>query len=362
MESSTPNPRSVQLYHLGFVLVSLAIFLFFTVMTATQLDTGKFDEIFFPKDFLIENFNRLRMRLGDRVFNQVLIGKNGWWEFTNDRNLDDYQNALRFSPESLEAIAENMRSCYSYAREHHITFLVVIAPNKASIYPEKLPDAIHPLTEMSRLDQLNDYLRTHGIPETLDLRPALREARQQRDVYYQRGTHWNEYGAYIAYETILNALSQSHPDVIPYPVNFFRFRYFSSNNAPRGGDIGLTGLIQANFLAPEPSFFITRNTDDIVQKIKFPIPEGKAAYHEISWIPASDLPSLMFFHDSFGYAALNDLLSLNFSRVSYLHRNVAPEYLNPRALAAFAPDIVIYEVVERDLDRLENQLVGCDAK
>jgi hypothetical protein len=120
-------------------------------------------------------------------------------------------------------------------------------------------------------------------------------------------------------------------------------------------------MIQANYLDQERSWFATRNTNDFVNRIKFPISDRIAAYHEVSWIPDSHLPSLLMLHDSFGVLGLNKFLATNFSKVYYVHRNAAPQYLNRQALAAFSPDIVIYEVVERDLYQLENELTGCVA-
>ena len=54
------------------------------------------------------------------------------------------------------------------------------------------------------------------MPVIVDLRPALKAARQDQDVYYKTNTHWNGYGAFIAYTTIINALGSSYPELKPY--------------------------------------------------------------------------------------------------------------------------------------------------
>ena len=236
---------------------------------------------------------------------------------------------------------------------------MVVAPNKASIYSDKLPDQIRPLSNLSRLDQLNNYLRTENIPQVLDLRPALRNARNWQDTYYPVGTHWNAYGAYIAYDAIINVLAQNHPNLETYSAEFFRFRTISPDKSlTRDKDIAL--LIKANHLVPEKAVFSTRNLNGLVHKVEYP--EAAFGYHEMSWIPEADLPTLLIFHDSFGNANLNDYLSLNFSRSFFVHRNSAYLYLNKAIIKQFSPDIVIYQVVERDLKAIQDDLSGCAAK
>ena len=352
MKPFQPNSNFKKIYNWCFILVLILIFLFVMLMSSRQ-GFGQLEDNFFQRNFLIENFNRLRIKVGDHVFPVVIIGKEGWMEYTGDGNMDDFQNALHFSSQALLNTAQTIEECHKYAQEHNMTFLIVVAPNKASIYPDKLPEEIQPLSELSRFDQLNNYLRSKKIPEILDLRTALREARQQQDVYNKLGTHWNNYGAYIAYVEIIDALSTQHPDLEPFSAKFLRFRLVSQDS----GDIA--GLIEANFLVKEPVPTSTRNVDDFVHKINFP--DAGFGYHEISWIPNSDLPTLLLFHDSFGYAGLNDFLALNFSKAYYVHRTASTLYLNKQAIEQFAPNVMIYEIVERNLKGIQGQLSGCAA-
>src|SRR5215211_6136800 len=103
MKPRQPDSRSIRTYHQAFILIVTGMLLFAMFMTSKQQGLGEFEANFFQRNLLIKNFNRLRIRLGDRVINQVIIGKNGWMEFTRGRNLDDYQNAISLSPEQLQA-------------------------------------------------------------------------------------------------------------------------------------------------------------------------------------------------------------------------------------------------------------------
>jgi hypothetical protein len=349
---------ALQRYHLCFVVFLTTIFVSVMFISVRLQGLGNLDKSFFQRNFLIGSFNRLRMKIGDRVFNNVLVGKDGWLQFTGDHNLDDYQNALNFSAAELRTVAATIQACHQYARERNMTFLIVVPPNKASIYPDKMPEQMQPVVDLSRIDQLNNYLRTHNIPEVVDLRPALREARQQQDVYYKLGTHWNEYGAYIAYDTIIHTLAKDYPDLEPYSAKFLRFRRNPAELLWRG-DIDTARILQLNHLSLEPTLFFTRNLGEVYSTIDFPNANTTYSYHRVSWIPDSRLPSLLIYHDSFGDVGLNNFLGLSFSKVHYIHRNSAPAFLNWKTIEQFSPDIILFEIVERNLMGIQSEIAGC---
>lgn len=342
-------------YDFVFSTLSLVI-LMFIMLSSVKQGYPQLPDAFFKKKFMIENYNRLRVKIGDRVFPNAIVGKNGWLEYTGGNNLDDYQNAVYFSNQDLEKIAQTINDCYQYAQAKDIVLLLVVAPNKASIYPEKLPDEIQTVSTLSRFDQLNDYLKKKNIPALLDLRPSLKKASLKQYTYYKYGTHWNEYGAYIAYETIIKELAENNLDITPYSSTFFRFRYILPNDDHRS-DNGIAQLMQLNFVSPEPYPFTTRNLQDFVGQINFA--DEKLNYHKITWTNNDQLPTLLVFHDSFGNWGLNKFLAMNFSKASYINREASRLFLNQKAIEHFAPDVIIYEIVERNLNIIQDDLSGC---
>jgi alginate O-acetyltransferase complex protein AlgJ len=345
------NPTKLttwQKYYSWLFVLALTFSLMYTMLMSYRQGYEQFENNFFQRNFLIENFNHLRIKLGDRVFPQVLIGKNGWMEYSTDNNLDDFQHAVGFSNETLQIIADKIKACNEYAQKQNITFLIVAAPDKVSIYPDKLPEQIQKLDGQSRLDQLNAYLKTQNLPEIIDLRPALLNARQQQDVYYKTNTHWNVYGAYTAYTEIIHVLAKTYPNQEAYPVKFFHIH----ETPPLVHDLPM--LIQANFIV-EPGLQSELRANDFVQRINLPDTYG---YNQISWIPNSHAPTLLIFHDSFGYA-LNSLLEVNFSKTYFIHRSSSASFLNKKNIEQFEPNILIFEIVERDLHALQDELTGC---
>lgn len=335
-----------RVYNVIFIVSLLIAFLCVMIVSMSHGYRG-FEENFLYKYYFIEKYNRLKLKVGDRVFPLVLVGNDGWMDYTNGNNLDDFQNSISLSPEKLKEIGDAVASCHQYAHTEGFTFLLVVAPNKASIYPDKLPEQIQQLSNESRLDQINAYLRANGIPEALDLRPALLEARKQREVYYKTDTHWNGYGAYAAYREIINNLSLSHPSLSPYPEKFF---HIHEERTKKPMDLAAT--IQANFILEQRIVPAQRN-DKYVHALDFP--DRK---YGISWIPDSDLPSLLMFHDSFGDSLYHFLL-YNFSEAYYHYLDAAPLFLDRNSIDQFDTDIVIVEIVERDIQNIPVDLQGC---
>jgi hypothetical protein len=314
---------------------------------SSLLGITKFEDNLFMKNFLIERANLLRIKIGDRVFPEVLIGKDGWMEYTGGGNLNDYQNTIPIPTNGEQIFEKRLESFNGYLQTQGITLLIVVAPNKASIYPDKLPEQIKTLSEQSRLDYLSSHLKPDNLSLILNLKPALQNARQEQDVYYKTNTHWNGYGAYIAYATIISALENSHPELKPYKIADLKL----NTTQPIVQDIPEI-LMRAKFIK-EPDFFYTPE-ENFVQTLTLIDYFG---YNRISWIPDSDLPTLLMIHDSFGYKFLNDYLSMNFGKSHFIHGGVnTPMYLNKETIQQFNPDIIIIEIVERNLEQLVNYL------
>ena len=123
-------------YNLFFFLFILCSIIYVMVRS---IGTGvvNFQENLYKKDFLIGNANLLRIKMGDRILPRALLGKDGWVEYTGGGNIDDFQN-LKKAINKKELLLK-LTTLNQYLKSQNITLLVVIAPNKATIYPDKLP-------------------------------------------------------------------------------------------------------------------------------------------------------------------------------------------------------------------------------
>jgi alginate O-acetyltransferase complex protein AlgJ len=321
-----------------FVIVMLCSIIFMMVKSIGSGITT-FQDNLYKKDFLVEKVALLRMKIGDRVFSQVLLGKDGWMEYTNGWNIDDFQNLTPLN--NKKGLRKKLVALNQYLESQGVTLLIVVAPNKATIYPDKLPEQIESLPGQSRLDQLSIYLKDGGL-QVVDLRPGLRTARQDQDVYYKTNTHWNGYGAFAAYTTIVNALGSSYPELKPYKATDLKL----VTSDPSVQDI--PRLIHVSTIT-EPMFFFEPQKS-FVQTLH---PGDYYGYNKFSWISDSKLPTLLMFHDSFGVMNLNDYLSMNFGKSHFVNMRGMSEYLTTETIRQFKPDVIIIEIVERDLNGLD---------
>ena len=341
---------SRQRYSQAFVLLLLGGLLFIMV-SSSLVGVSDFEDNLILKNLLIEKANWLRLKIGDRVFPNVLIGKDGWMEYTGDGNLNDYQNAIPIPKNGEKILVKRLESFNQYLQAQGITLLIVIAPNKASIYPDKLPEQIKILSEQSRLDYIVSHLNTNNLPTILDLRPALLNARLEQDVFYKTNTHWNGYGAFAAYTAILNELSKTHPELRPYKPEELDL------GTKRATVQDIAKLLQANFIK-EPHFFYMPKGHP-VQSLTLIDYYG---FNHITSVDDENLPTLLMIHDSFGYRFLNEYMSMNFEKAYFINSGEdTPLYLNRAAIEQFNPDIIVIEIVERSLKNLNNYLSQFDS-
>lgn len=328
-----------------FVLVILGS-LIYVMLQSISFGFAKFEDNFYQKSFLIEKANLLRIKLGNRVFPNVLLGKNGWMYYTGDGELNYFQNFRKM--ENEKELINKLKILNQDLKSQGIKLVFVVAPDKSTIYPDTLPEEIKRLSEQSWLDRLLSHSGEANMPLIVDLRPALRTARQDQDVFYKTDTHWNGYGAFAAYKAIINALASSYPDLKPYEISDLKLKLVTQrpdvHDTPRM--LGINTITESTlFIAPKKPFVETVHPADY-------------GYSQFSSVPGSTLPTLLSFHDSQGGHYLNDYLSMNFGKSYFIHYSLMPDYLTQKSIKQFKPDIVLIEFVERGLEQVDKLIVN----
>lgn len=190
----------------------------------------------FPKDFdnyyqdhfgmreiLTKQYRSLKYTIGDSPSQDVTIGKNGFLFLGSAKKgyndfldpMGDYRGINRYSPEKLSLLVSYMDDLNKWLAQQGIKYALVIAPNKATIYPEMLPNYIQKIHQESALDQLVTALRSIDNFLIIDLRDALSEAKSKGYVYYKTDTHWNYFGANIVQKVIVSELNKATNNDIP---------------------------------------------------------------------------------------------------------------------------------------------------
>jgi len=223
--------------------------------------------------------------------------------------------------------------------ERGIRFLVVIAPNKETIYPEYMPARLNRLRETTRLDQIVSHMRARSNLAIIDPRAALRSAKAGGTVYFRTDTHWNDAGAWLLHREIVARLHAWYPDVEARPaVPIVRVsRGWSGDLTTK---LGLEGRIGEDRLLLEPPR-MSRAADPGPRPLD---PQRRLSAAERSI--ASRLRVVMF-HDSFG-VSLQPLLSESCSRIVFSSGPTNWRLnFDPALVEREQPAVVIQEIGER---------------
>lgn len=343
-------PRAVRIYSLAFVILLLAFLVSFSI--TKDFSFGKFDSTYRARRDLVALYSNLRMKLGDRVFNKAVVGGDGWIFYTGEQSIPDYQNTTPFSQERLQQLQQALDRLNAELTGQGKTLLVVVAPNKSSIYSQFMPAQIPVLGETSRLDQFLNYMRQHGQTRVLDLRPTLIEASQSGDVYYKVDTHWNDMGAYYAYRGILNALSD--PRLQPHPLSDYDIVPQHDLKVP-----DLPMVLGVPQYEEVHQALVLKKPVQVTEISAIPLPNDRQVLITTS---SDGLPSLLIYHDSFyiTYDSLSHLMQPHFSRLTAIPFVLKPGIWSLDWIQKENPDIVVIEVVERYLDTTLPRLLNLD--
>ena len=141
----------------------------------------------------------------------VIVGRGDWLYFAE--TLDDYMQRRVLSDEELIRIRKILTLVDEYVASKGGRFLFFVAPNKNTVYPEYMPYYYPRGTGSGSLERLNRALE--GSSFYLDISAVLKEKKaswqQEASVsnhpqwlYYQRDSHWNDYGAAVVFESIMD--------------------------------------------------------------------------------------------------------------------------------------------------------------
>ncbi|MCB9232542.1 MAG: hypothetical protein H6581_12805 [Bacteroidia bacterium] len=149
---------------------------------------------------------------------EVVVSKEGW--FFSRKNLAVYQNLKPFSESQLDSIQQNLEKRQMDHSQNGRKFYVMIAPNKHSIYPEKVPLNVVKKSPGSQLDQVMERMKNSKV-QIIDLREILLSKKPTGRLYDRTDTHWNDLGAFWAAHELLRVMEKDFPSIHPTPLDEF---------------------------------------------------------------------------------------------------------------------------------------------
>jgi hypothetical protein len=283
-------------------------------------------------------FHSFHDQQGNRL---ALIGRDGWLYFNENQMVEHYRGTLLFTPDQLRDWKTLLEQYRDWFAQRGIKFLFVVAPDKQSIYPEHLPSWMNKVSSETKLDQFFAYMKLHSTVDVLDLRQTLLENRSMGPMYFKIDSHWNQLGAFFAYQRLMNELAvQLLPGAHPMP-----FDAFERTNAPTPpGDLTAmagTDSSESNSILLNPKASLPP-----LEIIGQPYQNGPLIVTRNPYVGGS----AVVYGDSFVNYWV-PLLGYNFGQVSYfINHFLSSKFIDAKLFKQEKPTVVIVEVVERSFN------------
>jgi len=313
----------------------------------TKEFTSYFNDNFGARETLIRNHAYIKAFVfGESPDKNTILGKDGWLYLGTGNTIGDYRHTNPLSNEELNRWKLALEAKQRWLSAHGIAYLFVIAPDKHSVYPEFMPDRFNIVQVDSPIDQLVKYLLNHSSVEVLDLRPALLLAKGKYPTYSKTDTHWNDFGALVAYLEIMKRLSKDNPRIKLKNVN----DYAMSEKEIEGQDLANMMGLREYFHEIEIQFYLKEKCAKLVNfklKPEFKWPSYPPGHEAYSFECKQEKLKAVVFQDSFG-RALSRFLPESFKETTFIwdYRNYS---VLEAAVKQVKPDVVIEERVERHI-------------
>ncbi|MDL2318606.1 hypothetical protein LJC74_05980 [Eubacteriales bacterium OttesenSCG-928-A19] len=159
------------------------------------------------KDPLISLHARLCEALWGETGNaQVIRGRDGWLFFSE--TMRDYFHRGDVPDAAIEGVADRLLRLSEALAADGARLVFLCAPNKNTIYPERMPAHLAPADGPDTLTRLHGALSARGVL-VVDARAALLAEKARGPLYLRTDTHWNALGALTVYRALAEALALS---------------------------------------------------------------------------------------------------------------------------------------------------------
>ena len=140
---------------------------------------------------------------------RVLLGKNKWL-IDKDGNLNQkYMGIERyyFTENELETAKSNLIHFRDELKKKNIDFILMVCPDKQSVYSEFMPNYIKRKSTKNDTDIFVEYIKNNTDIKVVYPKEELLKYKNKYQLYYKYDTHWNNLGAYIGYAELMKSLN-----------------------------------------------------------------------------------------------------------------------------------------------------------
>lgn len=135
----------------------------------------------------------------------IVVGNEGWLYYK--ASINDYSALNTASDRGVYNMAKTISLMEEYVEKHNKKFIFVIAPNKNSLYPQYMPYYYVKNLEDNNLSHLEPILDEYNI-NYVNLKELFLD--QEEILYHKGDSHWNNKGAILVQEAILNNANKEY--------------------------------------------------------------------------------------------------------------------------------------------------------
>jgi alginate O-acetyltransferase complex protein AlgJ len=303
-----------------------------------------FSDRFGGRDALVRlHHGSLLGLFGVSSLNTVMVGNDGWyfWLGEDGHALDrHYRATMEFPQSQVDGTAAELARRGEWLASKGIAYVVVVVPDKFTIYSEHLPAWVARGTAPTPYDRVRDALARDGRVTFVDLRPPLLAAKARERVYFQTDSHWNFNGAIVGYDALMRVVQAKLGDKLAGIAAAKRPPYAKGVDYWSGDLLQMLGMPRIKEDDVAPLGKVLGDTTRCARRID----KNEFPGFEIFVCDKPGLPRAVVLRDSMAIALI-PLMSENFARVVY----VSSRALDRDLIEREKPDIVIEELVERTL-------------
>lgn len=272
----------------------------------------------------------------DSPNNNVVIGENNWLYLKDE--IDSYKKINVYNEKALVTAAKYFNDISNYCTKNGAQLIIFIPPDKASIYPENVPDYVKAFNfPKNRAEVFAEYINKNTNVKVIYPKQELLEAKKliMEDIYYTYDSHWNRIGAYIGTKALVKEMGITLPDLSEVTI--------SLNDDISYSLAGMLGI--KDIMTNEKDYELSGYNNQSEPSINY-VDDGLG--NDV--ITSSDTPKsesqVLILRDSF-FTAMEPYISTCFKSIHAPHYNLC---YSPEMIKEESPDYVVIEIVERALD------------
>jgi alginate O-acetyltransferase complex protein AlgJ len=315
------------------------------------------DDNFGGRETLIELNTTLKTNIFEAkvIGDKVISGKDNWL-FYNAKFIKSYNvNSTPFTEAELKEFALNQLYLQAWLKLQHIDYYFFLPPSAMTIYPEMLPSWYKKCHKFTKREQIINYLKQHTNIPIIVPDHYLKSKKNKHQLYYKSDSHWNYFGAYYAFEYLIQQLKTKYPGIPhtrPLESNVLSPKDFNTGDLLKMA--GITGEFCETDTIVSPTHPDFKYYDEKTAQF-IPINHDKTAHDpSINYVlitqhnALKNAPQLVMYRDSYAGALLMHMA--NHFKSAYF---VWDAVINPQLKPKKGTDIFIYEVVEHQLNSLK---------